>query len=48
VIFEQLKAGIERILVPPVARPPAITAATNVIGEEVAVEEAPEERRKRA
>ena len=49
VIFEQLKAGIERILAPPVARP-TLTTATGALEapEEIAVQEGPEERRKRA
>jgi dTMP kinase len=49
VIFEQLKAGIERILAPPVPRP-TLTAATGALEalEELRVQEAPEERRKRA
>ena len=54
-IFEQLKAGIDRILAPAVARPAAVTTTsatstgTSEAGEEVAVvEEVPEERRKRA
>jgi dTMP kinase len=49
VIFEQLKAGIEQILTPPVARP-ALTAATGALEavEQVTIEGAPEERRKRA
>jgi dTMP kinase len=48
-IFEQLKSGIDRILTPTEARA-AVTASTGAsgAGEEVAVEEAPEERRKRA
>ena len=49
VIFEQLKAGIDRILTPPVARA-AVTASAGepVAGEELAVEAASEDRRKRA
>jgi dTMP kinase len=49
VIFEQLKAGIERILAPPMARTP-VTASTAELeaSEELELEEAPEERRKRA
>jgi len=51
VIFEQLKAGIDRILTPPIARAAvAIPSGTPDVVEEVPVpvEEAPEERRKRA
>jgi hypothetical protein len=51
VIFEQLKTGIDRILAPPVVRAAAVTAPTGVsaaAGEEVALEEVPEDRRKRA
>lgn len=49
VIFEQLKAGIDRILAPPMART-AVTIPSGAPegGEELAVEEGPEERRKRA
>jgi len=48
-IFEQLKAGIDRILAPAVVRA-AVTAPTVAaeLGEELVVEEVPEERRKRA
>ena len=49
VIFEQLKAGIDRILTPPVGRAAlAIPSGAPETGEEVAVEAAIEERRKRA
>jgi dTMP kinase len=49
VIFEQLKAGIDRILAPPVGRA-AVTIPSGAPegAEEVTVEEAPEDRRKRA
>jgi dTMP kinase len=52
-IFEQLKAGIDRILSPAVTRAAVTTTSSASTGapeavEEVAVEEVPEERRKRA
>ncbi len=49
IIFEQLKAGIDRILTPPLARA-AVTApaGTAEAGDEVALEEVPEDRRRRA
>jgi len=48
-IFEQLKAGIDRILTPPVGRA-AVTVPSGApqAGEELTIEEAPEEQRKRA
>ncbi len=49
VIFEQLKAGIDRILAPPAVRAAATASAgPSAEGEEVVIEEVPEERRKRA
>lgn len=51
VIFEQLKAGIDRILAPPITRTTvSIPAAAPQAGEEadMQAEETPEERRKRA
>jgi hypothetical protein len=51
VIFEQLKAGIDRILAPPVARAAvavAVAPAPAEVVEEVPVAEVPEEQRKRA
>lgn len=49
VIFEQLKAGIDRILTPPIARTAVtIPSGASEGGEELAVEEGLEERRKRA
>jgi dTMP kinase len=49
VIFEQLKAGIDRILAPPLGRAAlALPSGAPEAGEEVAVEDAPEERRRRA
>jgi dTMP kinase len=49
-IFEQLKAGIDRILTPPLTRPATITTPpeTSEAGDEVVVQEVAEERRKRA
>src|SRR5579864_9349418 len=50
VIFEQLKAGIDHILTPPAARPAVATPEEESVPvvEELALEEASEERRKRA
>lgn len=51
VIFEQLKAGIDRILTPGVVRPAETATAPiqpSVASEEIMVEEVSEERRKRA
>jgi dTMP kinase len=49
VIFEQLKAGIDRILAPPVVRPPVAVAPGPVeVVEEMTVAEVQEEQRKRA
>lgn len=49
VIFEQLKAGIDRILTPAGVRAAATASAgSSPAGEEVMIEQVPEERRKRA
>ena len=50
VIFEQLKAGIDRILTPAAARAAAATVpgVPSEAGEEMVTEEVSEERRKRA
>jgi hypothetical protein len=49
VIFEQLKAGIDRILTPAAARAAAtVPAVPSEAGEEMVIEEVSEERRKRA
>jgi dTMP kinase len=49
-IFEQLKAGIDRILTPPLTRPATITTPPETAepGDEAVVQEVAEERRKRA
>jgi dTMP kinase len=49
IIFEQLKAGIDRILAPPAVRPLVTPPEEEPVAvEELAIEEASEEQRRRA